>query len=381
MAGIKINCPECGEHIECDEGYRGSQINCPTCNGLFLVPQAMKTASTLPESLPTPAEPTLKLRRRQRPDYVAEAKEWEAVEEEPQRQVKYVKQINRNAEKQSTLPSLFLALGIILLIFVGLLLYGRSKWTIEGLIDRPVIRSNGTASAKGTPGSLAWRVSVIASSLHTSPVPLDKGEVLLVEEDRLRNLVLEYNQEITEKSRGFQNRWDAAVKETIQNPGIPPAELGVAEEWREAKRNLLLDKIYGQKQKETNAPSLGLIGLSGESSESTKSGKGKSETSGTPFFFTGIDTEERFRLTLPRRGVWCFFIVASTPNEQCYWFKRERFFLGKTVEIGAGDRVHSYNRDDGGLVNVFFNTKDEFIVRVLKQKYGLLDPSLSRTHD
>jgi hypothetical protein len=120
----------------------------------------MKTASTLPESLPTPAEPTLKLRRRQRPDYVAEAKEWEAVEEEPQRQVKYVKQINRNAEKQSTLPSLFLALGIILLIFVGLLLYGRSKWTIEGLIDRPVIRSNGTASAKGTPGSLAWRVSL-----------------------------------------------------------------------------------------------------------------------------------------------------------------------------------------------------------------------------
>ena len=364
MAGITINCPQCREQIECDEGYRGLQINCPACNQLFLVPQALKTASTLPEPLPTRAEPTLKLRRRQKPDYVAEAKEWEAAEEEPQRQVKYVKQTSRNADKQSTLPSLFLALGIILLIVVGLLLYGRSTWTIEGLIDRPVIRNNGAASTKGTPGSLAWRLSVIASNLRTAPVPLDRGEVLLVEEDRLRTLVVEYNQDITEKSRGFQNRWDAAVKETIQNPGAPPAELGVAAEWQEAKRNLLLDKIYGQKPKETNAPSLGLIGLSGESGESTKSGKSTSETSETPFFFTGIDTEDRFRLTLPRRGVWCFFIVASTSSEQCYWFKRERFFFGKTVEIGAGDRVRSYNRDEGGSVNVIFNTKDAFIVRL-----------------
>jgi hypothetical protein len=154
-------------------------------------------------------------------------------------------------------------------------------------------------------------------------VPLDKGEVLLVEEDRLRNLVLEYNQEITEKSRGFQNRWDAAVKETIQNPGIPPAELGVAEEWREAKRNLLLDKIYGQKQKETNAPSLGLIGLSGESSESTKSGKGKSETSGTPFFFTGIDTEAS--------GVFSSLPALRTNN--VIGLSGKDFFLGKQSKL------------------------------------------------
>lgn len=38
MPEIKIFCLHCGQALECDEGYRGMQITCPTCNQSFLVP-------------------------------------------------------------------------------------------------------------------------------------------------------------------------------------------------------------------------------------------------------------------------------------------------------------------------------------------------------
>ncbi len=69
MAEIKVFCLHCGQHIQCDDGYRGVQINCPSCYQSFLIPQVHQAAP--------PAAPTLQIRR-QRPDYVAEAKEWEA---------------------------------------------------------------------------------------------------------------------------------------------------------------------------------------------------------------------------------------------------------------------------------------------------------------
>ncbi len=40
MAEIKISCPNCAQHIQCDESYRGKQINCPNCQNGFLVPTA-----------------------------------------------------------------------------------------------------------------------------------------------------------------------------------------------------------------------------------------------------------------------------------------------------------------------------------------------------
>ncbi len=58
-AEIKMFCPHCGQHIQCDASHRGKQINCPTCNQMFLVltaqnqaaasiapPQARRTAAT-----------------------------------------------------------------------------------------------------------------------------------------------------------------------------------------------------------------------------------------------------------------------------------------------------------------------------------------------
>src|ERR1035437_2445220 len=38
MAEIKISCEHCGQHIQCDEGYRGMQIDCPSCQKAILVP-------------------------------------------------------------------------------------------------------------------------------------------------------------------------------------------------------------------------------------------------------------------------------------------------------------------------------------------------------
>ena len=87
MAEIKVFCLHCGQHIQCDEGYCGTQINCPTCNKLFLVPQALKAASVPTPPPPIPVIPEPKLKRRQRPDYLTEAIEWEndgSTSEEPQ---------------------------------------------------------------------------------------------------------------------------------------------------------------------------------------------------------------------------------------------------------------------------------------------------------
>jgi len=39
MSEIKVACPECQQHIECDAGYSGMEISCPTCGRKMTVPQ------------------------------------------------------------------------------------------------------------------------------------------------------------------------------------------------------------------------------------------------------------------------------------------------------------------------------------------------------
>lgn len=38
MSEFKISCPNCAQHIACDESYYGVQINCPTCGALIQMP-------------------------------------------------------------------------------------------------------------------------------------------------------------------------------------------------------------------------------------------------------------------------------------------------------------------------------------------------------
>jgi hypothetical protein len=59
MSEIKVFCLHCGQHIQCDESYRGMQINCPTCSQSFAVPKAAQTA---------PPPPAPQLRASQKPE-------------------------------------------------------------------------------------------------------------------------------------------------------------------------------------------------------------------------------------------------------------------------------------------------------------------------
>jgi hypothetical protein len=58
MAELKFSCPKCGQHIQCDTGYGGVQINCPSCQQAIVVPQAPQSAAAPPAPLmsaPPPA--------------------------------------------------------------------------------------------------------------------------------------------------------------------------------------------------------------------------------------------------------------------------------------------------------------------------------------
>ena len=44
MAEFKFPCPQCGQHIQCDTGYVGMQIDCPICKRVILVPQPPRPA-------------------------------------------------------------------------------------------------------------------------------------------------------------------------------------------------------------------------------------------------------------------------------------------------------------------------------------------------
>jgi outer membrane lipoprotein-sorting protein len=79
MAEFKFSCPQCGQHIQCDTGYVGAQINCPTCQQAIVVPQAPRSAAAppAPPSMPstlstqrptsTPSVPTAGMRSAAKP--------------------------------------------------------------------------------------------------------------------------------------------------------------------------------------------------------------------------------------------------------------------------------------------------------------------------
>jgi len=45
MAEFKFFCPQCGQQIQCDTGYSGTQIDCPICKQSIVVPQPPRAAS------------------------------------------------------------------------------------------------------------------------------------------------------------------------------------------------------------------------------------------------------------------------------------------------------------------------------------------------
>ena len=59
MPEFKFSCPQCSQHIQCDVGYAGMQINCPACKQAIIVPQAPPTAAPppIPRMPPPPPKP------------------------------------------------------------------------------------------------------------------------------------------------------------------------------------------------------------------------------------------------------------------------------------------------------------------------------------
>lgn len=66
MSEFKISCPNCDQHIACDESYYGVQINCPTCGMLIQMPAGAGSAGRPSVgSRPPSVSPPSKLRMAQ----------------------------------------------------------------------------------------------------------------------------------------------------------------------------------------------------------------------------------------------------------------------------------------------------------------------------
>jgi DNA-directed RNA polymerase subunit RPC12/RpoP len=55
MAEFKFFCAQCGQQIQCDTGYSGTQINCPACQQPIVVPQMPRVAAPAGQP-PAPAK-------------------------------------------------------------------------------------------------------------------------------------------------------------------------------------------------------------------------------------------------------------------------------------------------------------------------------------
>ncbi|HEY1718269.1 MAG TPA: hypothetical protein VGH42_08250 [Verrucomicrobiae bacterium] len=59
MAEFKFSCPQCNQRIQCDTGYAGAQINCPSCQQAIIVPQAPRSAAVPPAAPIPPSAPSV----------------------------------------------------------------------------------------------------------------------------------------------------------------------------------------------------------------------------------------------------------------------------------------------------------------------------------
>src|SRR5512138_2707025 len=58
MPDIKFACPHCQQHIEAPEGYAGTEISCPACQGGMRVPGTPAAAAAPRATIAAPPPPT-----------------------------------------------------------------------------------------------------------------------------------------------------------------------------------------------------------------------------------------------------------------------------------------------------------------------------------
>lgn len=56
MSDLKFACPNCQQHIQCEEGYAGMQIACPACHSNMVVPQPVGASAPAMAQAPAPMQ-------------------------------------------------------------------------------------------------------------------------------------------------------------------------------------------------------------------------------------------------------------------------------------------------------------------------------------
>lgn len=227
----------------------------------------------------------------------------------------------------------------------------------------------------GKPTTIQGVVSLSTESGKRVTTPRDgtwKYEVWAVEENDLKRLVQEYNQEIASKWPEYYRRYAAAEKKSAAdiNPntgnflsGTDPLP-ALEAEWRALKARALRERIHGSRDatpSEAPRVATGIVGLSGGNKPI------KPKPGERPFLIASADSQGRFQFTLPQRDTWCFFVFGSSgAGESCYYFKRKSFVLGHSVKIDSlEDRVDEAIPLGGDFLSSF-----------LKDRYGLADPHI-----
>ena len=135
--------------------------------------------------------------------------------------------------------------------------------------------------------------------------------------------------------------------------------------------------VYAQNPTNSETTVKSLFGLSGGNDTLSKMARGNKSTNAPVFIFSSTDSAGRFRLELPNRGSWCFFITANNSKEVFYWFKKTRISFGEKVEIDAGDsefKTAVLKLERGLTLQV---QRENLIKDTLEKEYGLVNPDLS----
>ncbi len=192
MAEIKVFCLHCGQHIQCDDSYRGVQITCPSCNHSFVVPQATRPASQpLPPPPPVTSATEPKANPGQSQESQAAPKKWEGGVEVPEGWGKPPPK-RFNEPKPAAVPTkstgkqknIWVGASVAgLCIFAALIFLGQKSHQNQESTDAP---DNGS-SPRSSATSRASEIKPI-ESVRTKPSPMTSDEKM-ARENILRALL------------------------------------------------------------------------------------------------------------------------------------------------------------------------------------------------
>ncbi|MEI6076279.1 MAG: hypothetical protein WCS94_11930 [Verrucomicrobiota bacterium] len=180
MPEIKVFCLHCGQHIQCDDSYRGIQITCPSCNHSFVVPQATRSVSSpIPPPPPVTSAPAPKTNPGQSQESQAAPKKWEGGVEVPEgwgkpppnrlKEPKPAAVPIKSTGKQKNILVVATVAGLC--IVAALIVLGQKRHQVQESTDTP---DNGN-SPRSSATSIA-SVTKPIESVRPKPLPMTSDE-------------------------------------------------------------------------------------------------------------------------------------------------------------------------------------------------------------